>query len=185
MKRIFAVVVAALAFATPLAHAQSPVVDPRAVAAVKDLLETMKYREMIVQTNAQMANQLPEMLRSYAAEAVRAEANMTDEQRQKAMATIDEKMPEVVAAVRELMDDPKLIDEMLNAMPALYARHFTVAEIQEMGRFYKTPLGAKTLKVMPQLMAESMQLGQQLVAPRLQALSERIMKSMGVKQPGQ
>lgn len=184
MKKLAATLLTALALAAPAAHAQSPVVDPRAVAAVKDLLETMKYRDMIAQTNAQMANQLPEMMRTYAAEAVRAQPDLTDEQRKHAMAVIDEKMPEAVAAVRDLMNDPKLIDEMINAMPALYARHFTVAEIQEMGRFYKTPLGAKTLKVMPQLTAESMQLGQQLVAPRIQALSERIMKSMGVK-PGQ
>jgi uncharacterized protein len=40
--------------------------------------------------------------------------------------------------------------------PAIYARHFTAQELREVLAFYRTPTGAKLLKVTPQLTAEVM-----------------------------
>jgi uncharacterized protein len=42
----------------------------------------------------------------------------------------------------------------------LYDKYFTGAELKEMLRFYNSPLGKKTVKVMPSLMAEGMKVGQ-------------------------
>ena len=178
MKKLAAAALTAIAFATPLAQAQAPVpaVDQKTVVAVKDMLESMNYRRTLVEMNAQMSAQLPQMIRSSAISGIQSAPNMTDEKRKAALAEVDAKLPEIAQAMREVMEDPKLIDDMMNAMPALYARHFTTAEIVEIGKFYKTPVGAKTLKVMPVLMTESMQLGQQLVAPRAQAVMQRFAK---------
>ena len=49
----------------------------------------------------------------------------------------------------------------------MYARHFTVTELRQIAAFYKTPVGVKTLTIMPQLMNESMLMGQQIVMPRI------------------
>jgi hypothetical protein len=38
--------------------------------------------------------------------------------------------------------------------PAIYAKHFTAQELREMTAFYRTPTGAKALRMMPQVMAE-------------------------------
>jgi uncharacterized protein len=38
--------------------------------------------------------------------------------------------------------------------PSIYARHFTVAELQELAAFYRTPTGTKALQQTPQVMAE-------------------------------
>ena len=42
--------------------------------------------------------------------------------------------------------------------PAIYARHFTAAELRELLAFYHTPVGAKALRVMPQVTTEALQL---------------------------
>jgi hypothetical protein len=36
-------------------------------------------------------------------------------------------------------------------MPAIYARYLTIAELREILAFYRTPTGAKTLTIMPQI----------------------------------
>ncbi len=43
---------------------------------------------------------------------------------------------------------------------AVYHRHFNQSEIKGMIAFYSTPLGQKTIQVMPVLMRESMDVGQ-------------------------
>ena len=58
-----------------------------------------------------------------------------------------------------------VIDENMNTFEQLvvsiYHKHFTHDEVKEMTRFYATPLGQKTIRVMPTLMNESLQAGQQ------------------------
>jgi uncharacterized protein len=62
---------------------------------------------------------------------------------------------EVNAVISESMDD------FINAVIPVYHKYFTASEIKEMIAFYGTPLGQKTIRVMPALVGESMQLGQQ------------------------
>jgi hypothetical protein len=182
MKKLAAAVLTALAFASPLAMANAPAaapsaVDQRTVAAVKDMLESMKYRDTMKALMTELTAQLPQMLQQSVEQELDRQ-NLSDAQRKEVMALIQQKMPELVETVRQSLEDPKLIEEILDRMPALYARYFTTAEIVELARFYKTPLGAKTMQVLPQLTAESMQIGQQVVAPRVQALQQRVMQVM-------
>ena len=62
---------------------------------------------------------------------------------------------EVNAVINENLDDFKAL-----VIP-LYHKHFTADDIKGMIQFYSTPLGKKTIQVMPQLARESMQLGMQ------------------------
>jgi uncharacterized protein len=62
------------------------------------------------------------------------------------------------------------VAESMNDAPAVYARHLTVPEMRDIQAFYRTPTGAKTLKLMPQITAEVM--GQ--FFPRMQGMMERI-----------
>jgi hypothetical protein len=55
-------------------------------------------------------------------------------------------------------------------MPAVYARYLTVDEMREIAAFYRTPTGAKTLRVMPEMMSEAM--GQ--FAPHFQDMMQRL-----------
>lgn len=51
-------------------------------------------------------------------------------------------------------------EEVLDRMIPIYSKYYTNEEIEGMIAFYQTPLGQKTIKVMPQLMTESIQIGQ-------------------------
>jgi len=60
--------------------------------------------------------------------------------------------------------------DYMNDAPAIYARYLTVAEMRDIQAFYRTPTGAKTLKIMPQIMGEVM--GN--LAPRMQGMMQRV-----------
>ena len=52
-------------------------------------------------------------------------------------------------------------DELINRIVPVYDKYYTREEIKEMVRFFETPLGKKFLETSPQLMQESMTVGQQ------------------------
>lgn len=58
---------------------------------------------------------------------------------------------------------------VMKEAPAIYARHFTAPELRELIAFYRTPLGQKTLKTMPQIMNDSVQ----LIMPRMPEIQAR------------
>ena len=58
-------------------------------------------------------------------------------------------------------------------MIALYSRHFTADELKQIAAYYRTPVGMKSMQLMPQVMAESMAIGQRVTTPRLQKAMEQ------------
>lgn len=46
------------------------------------------------------------------------------------------------------------LTESLKEAPAIYARHFTAAELHDLVAFYRSPTGSKALSEMPQVMGE-------------------------------
>lgn len=53
-------------------------------------------------------------------------------------------------------------NELINLIVPIYKKHFTEEEIQEMIKFYKTPVGMKLIQEQSQITKESMAAGQQL-----------------------
>ncbi|HEY5217438.1 MAG TPA: DUF2059 domain-containing protein [Pseudolabrys sp.] len=47
-----------------------------------------------------------------------------------------------------------LTGEVMKNAPAIYARNFSAQELRDILAFYKTPTGAKALRVMPKVMAD-------------------------------
>ena len=52
-------------------------------------------------------------------------------------------------------------DEMTDLIVPIYARHFTLEELEELIAFNRTPLGQKVIAEMPAVMKESMSAGQE------------------------
>ncbi|MBE8966730.1 DUF2059 domain-containing protein [Nostocales cyanobacterium LEGE 12452] len=50
-------------------------------------------------------------------------------------------------------------DEIVNEIVPVYKKYFTNEEIKQLIRFYQTPLGQKTITVLPQLYQESYEVG--------------------------
>lgn len=64
----------------------------------------------------------------------------------------------VLAEIRAALENQLFADltTVMDAVPAIYARYLTVAEMRDIEAFYRTPTGAKTLKIMPEAMTEMM-----------------------------
>ena len=90
----------------------------------------------------------------------------------------DKMKPEVFARCMEISN--KAFAEMMadggfqEELNAIYARHFSHDDIRELLAFYETPLGKKTIEVMPQLMMESMQVTMGWVAKVNPVIQERV-----------
>lgn len=78
----------------------------------------------------------------------------------------------------------RFLEDAMKDAPALYARHFTAAELKDLIAFYRSPTGVKALRVLPDVMAEFMQ----QLAPRLgtvqvqtQKAFEAVLRDKGIK----
>ncbi len=74
-------------------------------------------------------------------------------------------------------------ESVTKEMIQLYAEEFTAEELKELTAFYKTPIGIKSLKALPQLMTKGAQIGakegqakEPELMKRLQPLLEQIKK---------
>jgi uncharacterized protein len=136
------------------AAAQQPSApSPEAIAVAKELVSLLSgdlVNDMVSRTNAQAWPTIEQGLRG--------------------------QYPQIDAAtIGELRDEfGKLLLESItdgmNDAPAIYARYLTVQEMRDIQAFYRTPTGAKTVKLMPQIMGEVM--GN--LAPRMQGTMQRI-----------
>jgi len=76
--------------------------------------------------------------------------------------------------------------ELKPQMVELYTRTFSQQELEELIRFYQSPLGAKVLQTMPMLTAESARLTQERVlqvAPEVNRLLNQMSAELAPKKP--
>ena len=57
---------------------------------------------------------------------------------------------------------------------ALYAKNYTAEELKELNKFYQSPLGQKTVQIMPQLAAASAQIGQSRMMSHMAEMKEMV-----------
>ncbi|MBY5993158.1 DUF2059 domain-containing protein [Ferrimonas balearica] len=85
--------------------------------------------------------------------------------------------PEMVAhaqVMRDFMAEHLSYDAMEPELIALYAEAFTVAELRELAFFYRSPVGQKSLDLMPELMQKSNALTINRLQAHLPALMARL-----------
>ena len=184
MKKILLAVICASAFAgvPSFALAQSPApagaaVSPEANAAVKELLDAMEVRKMMAASFTEMEKAMPDMMRAQITAVINADPRADAAKKKEALEKVERLLPAMTQAISRMFRDPALIDEMMAEMGPLYAQNYSVAELKELTAFYRTPLGRKMMALTPRLTAESMALGQKVVAPRLNGLMQDFMQS--------
>lgn len=160
------------------AFAQAQGVTPDAAAAARELMQVTNYRQMAMQSNAELAKHVPAMMMQGAEASLERGEPLSSKDRALAMAKIKELIPGATAKIMSVINDPKLIEEMEAATIPLYAKHFTADELRQMAAMYRTPLGQKMLAKMPVLMGDSMQLGQQIIMPRMMKAINDHMESL-------
>ncbi len=76
-------------------------------------------------------------------------------------------------------------DALKDDMAAIYAKNYTAQELNEINAFYQTPVGQKTVQLMPQLAAAGAQIGQSKLATHigeLQTMIETELKKINAEQ---
>ena len=74
-------------------------------------------------------------------------------------------------------------EQMLTLVAPLYAEKFTVQELTEIGKFYKTPIGQKLITTQPEIMQKSMQIGMawgQRIGQEVETEARKELKKRGV-----
>ena len=88
--------------------------------------------------------------------------------------------PKQLAALHGMVDDmvDGQLDDLLNAIIPIYQRHLTKTDIEEMIRFYSSPVGQKLLREQPQIIQESMQAGAGVQQKRMDEINARIQERL-------
>ena len=179
MKKIVAAAVTAFALAgaaPSFAQTAAPAaaIDPATLAASQELFEAMNHRAMMTGMMRQMTQGIAQSMRAGAEAGINNNPKLNAEQKTKALAKMEAELPGVIKTMQDVLNDPKLIDEILAETVPIYARTFSADELKQMTAFYRTPVGAKMLASMPQLMAQGMQVGQQVVSRRMGPVMQKM-----------
>ena len=67
---------------------------------------------------------------------------------------------ELIKELKDEMSTDENIAEILNEMRIIYKKHFSQADIKALIKFYESPIGKKLVKEQPNVMTESMEVGQ-------------------------
>lgn len=165
----------ALAAATPAVgappSAPAPVAaaaDPAAVAAAERLMDAMNYDKLMDRAIdamvEQMKQSLPEQLDKIAEQS---QTELPADFKEKLIALTMDSLGRVTKGNRVALRHETAL---------IYARHFSVAEIDRMTEIQKDPVMRKMQAELPQIMAESVAMSQNLMAGEMPHMLEGIKK---------
>lgn len=121
---------------------QADQIDPELDAAIRQLIAGTGALEIGEQFANAISMQMAQSLR-------RSNSDVPPE-------TFSIVQEEVMAVINEELAN----GSFENLIVPVYAKYFTLEEVLELLAFYRTPIGQKTVEVMPLLTQESMQVGQ-------------------------
>jgi hypothetical protein len=114
-------------------------------------------------------------------------AHSMNAQLSSAMRSVNNTIPDSVFAIMQ-EELAALVDEamqeksgLVEAMCGLYDKYFTHEDIEGLIAFYESEVGRKTIRVMPQLMQESMELGQRWGESMGATIVERLYRRLSTR----
>lgn len=151
-----------LAITAALLLAATPAAGRDASALAVELSALVLPPESYRQITAQTARQVGQMVVAAAQENGQAPADgLVEEVR----AGAEEMTAEIMPPYQELVD----------LQAGLLVKHYTAAELKELLAFYRTPLGKKAIRIMPEVAADAMGWMQSVLKQRLPEAGERFM----------
>jgi uncharacterized protein len=145
---------------TLISAAPAPAQTPEAVAAAKQLMTTMRSAD-------QFKAIMPQLMRAL--------KPAVAQNRPEVERDFDALVPVLLEAMNAR------VNEILDKVAAVYAKNFTVAELNEITAFYRGPTGQKFVQRLPTVMQESMAIGQQLGQQIGAELQQRMIEELRKK----
>jgi hypothetical protein len=177
-KSLVAIASALVVTCSSAAFAATPSADPAVVAATKQMMASMKIRDVMLASLKQADQQMPAQMAASLNAMIDSDATMSAEKKAEAHKKLKEALPALTAQTHAIFSDPTLVDDMLAEMVPLYAETYTLDEIRQLSAFYASPLGQKMLANMPTLMSRSMEISQRVMMPRIQKMMAQSAQSI-------
>jgi hypothetical protein len=181
VKKSLAVIASAvIVTCAPAAFAATPVssADPAVVAATKQMMASMKLRDVMLASLKQADQQMPAQMAASLNAMIDSDATMTADKKAEAHKKLQQALPKLTEQTHTMLTDPSLVDDMLAEMVPLYAETYTLDEIRQLSAFYASPLGQKMLANMPKLMSRSMEISNRVMMPRIQKMMAQSAQSI-------
>lgn len=169
------VIAAALAFTPAALAAQAPAPDAATLSKAREVLTVMHADDL---TRKTLASQMQAMVGGFSQRLIASgefpPEMAKDPEFQAIMQHFIERLMNAVTASFNAK-----MPELLDKMAGIYARNFTVAEMNDMIAFYRTPTGQAMLEKMPAVSAEGATVGRDLaMAPAMQAAKDALPQLM-------
>lgn len=152
------------------AGAPAVTVSPDQKAAVRELLDAMNFKQMMMQMTVSMAQNMPKMMDQMFANNIK----MSDAEKIEARKSAGKASESAARAVLDIYNDPQILQGIEDIMARMYAKNFTVEEVKAIAAFYVSPVGKKTLTTLPLMMQQTMPEIMGLIAPRMNAAITKI-----------
>jgi uncharacterized protein len=154
----------------------SPNLTPEKKALILELLRITEADKTVDKVVAQMMaahqKQYPLMI----AQIIESNTNLTAEQKKDLIAKAQTRSQQSSERLRELFKEKIDLGALLNKVAlVVYDKNFTDGELKDIIAFYKTSTGQKTLKQMPEVMRESMDMTSTLIAPQMSQIITQLM----------
>jgi uncharacterized protein len=167
---------AAKPVATPVVAA-AEVNEAKQREAIKELLNVLNFKDVMAASSRNMRDAFP----GFAQQGILGDATLNDEQKRKALEVYEKRLPELQKSFEDMMSDPKLLQQMEDLVYRVYMKHYTPEDVQAMVAFYKSPVGQKSIRIMPAVVAETMQGTMEIMMPAAQKQVEKMLAE--IKKP--
>jgi uncharacterized protein len=168
--KLLNVLVASCLLASGAAFAQQAASDAAAQkAAVADLMEAVNFKQSVSQMAKSMSQSMPQMVEQM----VGNNPKLSPAEQLKAKELAAAESQKMSKALLDVYNDPEVVKGMEDMMTTAYARHFTSEEMKALTAFYRSPVGKKSLNIMPTIMQESMPQVANIIAPRMNKLMQK------------
>jgi hypothetical protein len=122
---------------------------------------------------SEMQKNLPQILSS----TIDNTSELKPEEREQLRKTIGESSLRVQGRMRALMSERINMVEITEQMSyPLYDKFFTEDELRGLISFYRSPVGQKSIEVMPELMRESMQKASEMILPKIEPIITQVLE---------
>lgn len=167
--RRFLLAVAVLAVALPL-FATEPNPSPRQRQVIEKMLEVMNIDRNI--TNVMDA--MFERIQKQFLDDAEAKGNDPDDLAE---------AKEMFTMFRQRAAKINFGGDLHDAYVRMYAKYFTEKELEDLLNFYSSPTGRKVMDTLPQITADSMQLGMDKLGPKLEQVMGEVREEQEKKRP--
>jgi len=162
----------------PNAGTESPKpISPKKRALIRELYVLTRVDEMAEKSANLLLDKLADQLPILLGQALGDAPALRDKDPEEVERLVTQSSIHALSRIKELLPQRvNLAQVMEEIFYPLFDKHFTEDDLTQLAAFYKTPVGQKSIQVLPELTAESIQRTSELINPRLMKLIDEVIQ---------